>query len=388
MTSTPREFRAWKAVICLADAHRGKEKVREPFHNSPYSAGPRNVKLIEWLSAIGRRLSARPGASGREPPAAGRQLIWTSSITLLYAHRRFLDHDTGRHPESAVRLEHVTRLLDSSGRAERCVRPDWQPACDLELLSVHGGDYLNALADFASRGGGRMDADTVVSPASFDVARLAAGSVCDAVRRVVAGNDLTALCLVRPPGHHALADRAMGFCLLGNVAIAARLAIDELRLDRVMIVDWDVHHGNGTQDMFYDEGRVGFFSTHRWPFWPGTGAADETGRGDGLGATKNLSIEFGTPRREYLTRFADELHTFAVKMKPQLVLISAGFDAHAADPIGSLGLETEDFAELTHIVQTVADDHAAGRIVSVLEGGYNPPVLAECVAVHLEGLRS
>ena len=307
-------------------------------------------------------------------------------MTLLYADRRFLDHDTGRHPECSNRLEHITRLLDSSGVADRCVRPTWQPAGDAELHAVHDADYLDAVAALAGRGGGRIDADTVVSSASFDVARLAAGAACDAVRRVVGGEDRSALCLVRPPGHHAVADRAMGFCLLGNVAVAARVALDELQLARVLIVDWDVHHGNGTQDMFYDEGRVGYFSAHRWPFYPGTGAADETGRGDGLGATKNLPIEFGTPRRDYLSRFAGELDAFAGRIKPQLVLISAGFDSHAADPIGSLGLETEDFAELTRIVQAVANDHAAGRIVSVLEGGYNPPVLAECVAVHLEEL--
>lgn len=144
-------------------------------------------------------------------------------MTLLYAHRRFLDHDTGRHPESAVRLEHVARLLDSSGLADRCVRPDWGPAEDAELQVVHDADYLAAVAALAKRGGGRIDADTVVSAASFDVAQLAAGAVCDAVRRVVGGEDHTALCLVRPPGHHALADRAMGFCLLGNVAIAGEL---------------------------------------------------------------------------------------------------------------------------------------------------------------------
>ncbi len=309
-------------------------------------------------------------------------------MTLLYADRRFLDHDTGRHPESPVRLEHVTRLLDNTGLADRCVRPAWQPADDAELLAVHDGDYLESLAALADRGGGQVDADTVVSRKSFNVARLAAGAACDAVRRVVSGEDRSALCLVRPPGHHALASRAMGFCLLGNVAMAARLAVDELELDRVLIVDWDVHHGNGTQDIFYDDERVGFFSAHRWPFYPGTGAADETGRGDGLGGTKNLPIQFGTPRREYLAHFADELYAFAAKMKPQLVLISAGFDSHAADPVGSLGLETEDFGELTSIVQSVAKGHAAGRIVSVLEGGYNPPVLAECVAIHLEGLIS
>ena len=178
----------------------------------------------------------------------------------------------------------------------------------------------------------------------------------------------------------------MGFCLLNNVAIGAKLAFDQLELDRVLIVDWDVHHGNGTQDIFYEDPRVGFFSMHRWPFWPGTGAADETGRGDGLGATLNLPIALGTPRQAILDRFAGELDAFDDRMKPQLVLVSAGFDAHVADPIGSLGLETEDFGDLTQTVRAVAEDHAAGRVVSVLEGGYNPLALAECVCVHLEGL--
>jgi acetoin utilization deacetylase AcuC-like enzyme len=307
-------------------------------------------------------------------------------MTLLYADRRFLDHRTGAHPESPVRLEHITALLDSTGLAERCVRPAWQAASDAELFSVHEKGYLASVAAMTQRGGGRLDPDTVVSPASFDVARLAAGAACDAVRRVVAGEAQTALCLVRPPGHHALADRAMGFCLMNNVAIAARLAINYLGVERVLIVDWDVHHGNATQDTFYEDPRVAFFSIHRWPFYPGTGAADETGRSAGLGYTKNVPVTFGLPRRDYLERFADELHKFSANAKPQLVLISAGFDAHAADPIGSLGLETEDFAELTRIVQDIAEAHAGGRIVSVLEGGYNPPMLAECVALHLETL--
>jgi len=307
-------------------------------------------------------------------------------VTLLYAHRRFLDHQTGSHPEAPGRLEAISTRLAGSGLVHRCQRPIWEPASHAQLLAVHDGDYLDSVADLCRRGGGRLDADTVASPASYDVARLAAGAACDATRRVLAGEDSTALCLVRPPGHHALADRAMGFCLLGNVAVAAKLAIDEFQLDRVLVVDWDVHHGNGTQDLFYDDQRVGFFSIHRWPFWPGTGAVDETGHGDGLGATRNLPVTFGTSRRDYLAHFTDELAAFAARMKPQLVLVSAGFDSHAADPIGSLGLETEDFATLTSVVQSVADDHAAGRVVSVLEGGYNPPVLADCVALHLEGL--
>lgn len=176
----------------------------------------------------------------------------------------------------------------------------------------------------------------------------------------------------------------MGFCLLGNVAIAARLALEELGLDRVLIVDWDVHHGNGTQAEFYDDPRVGFFSLHRWPFYPGTGKEDETGMGDGLGFTKNLPVAMGTSRDRCTSLFARELGDFADKLQPQLVLLSAGFDAHAADPVGSLGWETEDFVSLTQTAMDIAAVHSEGRLVSVLEGGYNPPVLAECVAAHLD----
>jgi acetoin utilization deacetylase AcuC-like enzyme len=253
---------------------------------------------------------------------------------------------------------------------------------------VHAAVYVDALADLAGRGGGRPEPDTVVGPASFDVALLAAGAAVDAVDRVLIGEDRTALCLSRPPGHHAMADHAMGFCLLNNVAIAARVAIDEHAVEHVLVVDWDVHHGNGTQDAFYADGRVGFFSAHRWPFYPGSGAADETGTGNGFGATRNLPITFGTPRATYRDRFRRDLEDFASRLRPQLVLVSAGFDAHREDPIGSLGLEVEDFAALTEMVLDVAAVHADGRVVSLLEGGYNPPVLAECVAAHLRGLLS
>lgn len=251
---------------------------------------------------------------------------------------------------------------------------------------MHEPGHIEHIAAIAARGGGHVDSDTVISLASFEVARLAAGAACDAVDRVLGGEAKTALCLVRPPGHHATAERAMGFCLFNNVAVAAAVARAEHQVDRVLIVDWDVHHGNGTQDLFYADGSVAFMSAHRWPFYPGTGAADEMGTGDGLGATLNLPIAFGTPRQAYCELFASQLEKFAERIRPQLVLISAGFDAHRADPIGSLGLEVEDFSELTKRVCEVAAVHAGGRIVSMLEGGYNPPVLAECVEAHLRGL--
>jgi acetoin utilization deacetylase AcuC-like enzyme len=178
-------------------------------------------------------------------------------------------------------------------------------------------------------------------------------------------------------------NRAMGFCVFNNIAVAARLAVDTLGLDRVLIVDWDIHHGNGTQATFWEEPRVGFLSVHRWPFYPGTGDSDETGGGRGLSTTLNLPVEYGTSRKDYLTLFGDNLEQFAAKIQPQLVLLSAGFDTHRLDPVGDLGLETEDFIPLTNLVLDVADTYAGGKIVSVLEGGYDPKLLGDCVAVHL-----
>lgn len=304
-------------------------------------------------------------------------------MTLLYYDRRFLDHETGAHPERPLRLATAINHLEHAGLVAQCARPPW-PAVTLDRLTrVHRLPYVEAVAAFAERGGGSIESDTVVSRASYDVALLAAGAVCDAVERVASGDERRALCLVRPPGHHALEASAMGFCLFNHVAIGARLAVTELALDRVMVVDWDVHHGNGTQDTFWRDAQVGFFSIHRWPFYPGTGRTSETGAGPGLGTTMNLPTEFGIPRRDYLDRFRGSLEAFAARHQPQLVLISAGFDSHRADPIGSLGLESEDFAALTKVVLDVADAYAGGKVVSVLEGGYNPQALAESVEAHV-----
>jgi acetoin utilization deacetylase AcuC-like enzyme len=304
-------------------------------------------------------------------------------MTLLYTSPIFLDHNTGNHPERAERLEQITAQLSKSGLDQKCKQLEWQPATIERLARVHKRDYVESVEKFAERGGGRIEADTTVSRDSYKVALHAAGAVCDAVERVVKGQDKQALCLVRPPGHHALTDSAMGFCLFNNVAIGARVATKELDLDRVLIVDWDVHHGNATQDAFWTDGQVGFLSIHRWPFYPGTGAKDETGEGRGLGMISNLPTEFGISRDDYLKKFTAELQRFAAKVKPQLVIISAGFDSHREDPVGSLGLETEDFEPITNAVLDVADSFADGKVVSVLEGGYNPPKLADSVELHL-----
>jgi acetoin utilization deacetylase AcuC-like enzyme len=199
------------------------------------------------------------------------------------------------------------------------------------------------------------------------------------------GRGRNALCLVRPPGHHATPTHSMGFCLFNNIALAAQRARQAHDLKRILIVDWDVHHGNGTQDIFYADPEVQFFSVHRYGrgFYPGSGAADETGTGAGLGRTLNLPLRFGVSRKEYLAAFAAGLETAADAIKPELILLSAGFDAHAADPIGSLGLEVEDFADMTRMILQTARTHSGGRLVSCLEGGYDLEALALSVEAHL-----
>jgi acetoin utilization deacetylase AcuC-like enzyme len=307
-------------------------------------------------------------------------------MALLYFDPLFLQHDTGDHPESATRIIPAARQLNSIVIHFGCIRPSWEPLAPEALTRIHSSSYIESIRKLAEGGGGNLDHDTVLSARSFDVASAAAGAVCDAVDEVIAGVERHAFCLIRPPGHHASRNKGMGFCLFNNVALGARRAIDQHGLDRVLIVDWDVHHGNGTQEIFWEDGRVGFFSIHRHPFYPGTGAADEIGAGAGLGTKLNVPITFGTPRAAYLQQFNTGLERLATEIRPQLILISAGFDAHRLDPVGSLGLESEDFGEMTRSVLAVANSYAGGRVVSALEGGYNPTAVADCVEKHVQQL--
>jgi acetoin utilization deacetylase AcuC-like enzyme len=309
-------------------------------------------------------------------------------MTLLFRDPLFLQHDTGRHPENANRLRAILARLERAALLNRCAPGAYEPLSEEAVARVHHPDMVRRARAVAGQGGGHLDADTVVSPDSYRVALAAAGACAAAVDAVLRGADTTALCLVRPPGHHATPDRSMGFCLFNNVALVARRARDAHGLTRLLVVDWDVHHGNGTQDIFYDDPEVFFYSIHRYGhgFYPGTGARGETGHGRGLGYTFNEPVRYGTSAREYHGRFLAGLQKAADKIRPELVLLSAGFDAHAADPIGSLGLGAEDFAVLTRAVLEVAGVHSGGRLVSCLEGGYNLDALAESVQAHLEQL--
>ena len=310
-------------------------------------------------------------------------------MVTLYTDEAMLKHvPAPKHPERPERLQAILRQLDRVGLRQQLTPGKARPATRDELLRVHPAEQLDRIASFEKAGGGLIEADTWVFPGTNQAALLAAGMVVEAVSRVVEGKETQAICLVRPPGHHARPGEAMGFCVYGNVAVAAADAIQRLGLQRVLIVDFDVHHGNGTQEIFYEDPRVGFYSIHRHPFYPGTGLKNETGTGKGLGFTKNVPLPFGTSRADYLAAFRASVADFAEKIRPELLILSAGFDAHAEDPVGSLGLEVEDFETITKEMTGLAKAHCGGRLVSVLEGGYNVPILAGCVAAHARTLLS
>jgi acetoin utilization deacetylase AcuC-like enzyme len=255
-------------------------------------------------------------------------------------------------------------------------------ASDQDILACHTESYLRLARREIESGAKKLDTGcTYVCSSSLKAAYYAAGAACVAVDAVLGGHAKNAFCLTRPPGHHATANRGMGFCIFNNVAVAARYAQRKYRLNRVLIVDWDVHHGNGTQDIFYEDGSVFYFSTHQFPWYPWTGSKDETGRGRGLGATMNCPLARGAGRKEFFTAFGrlgDAMHRF----RPDLVIVSAGFDARHGDPLGRLQLTDEDFRDLTGMVLEMAHQHAGGRLVSVLEGGYNLAGLASASAAH------
>ncbi len=301
----------------------------------------------------------------------------------------YLKHHTGAgHPERPERLTAIVERLEKAGLLKDLIRLKATPASLEWITTVHTPEYVERVRKSCQSELGYVDSpDAPASRDSYEVALHAVGGVQRAVDAVVDGRVRNVFCAVRPPGHHALKDKAMGFCLFNNVAIAAKYIQKKHKLGKVLIVDWDVHHGNGTQAIFNDDPTVFYFSVHQSPFYPGTGSAAETGAGKGLGFKRNVPLPAGSGDGEYKKAFVEELEPAAAAFKPDFVLVSAGFDAAQADLLGGMNVTPEGFAELTRVVKRIAEKHCGGRLVTVLEGGYNLDSLAASVAAHVRALR-
>jgi len=298
----------------------------------------------------------------------------------------YLEHDTGDHVENSQRLVATMSHLEDTGTKERITMLAPRPASLEEVELVHSPEYISSVKDRAERGGGWLDPDTIVCPRSYEVALYAAGGLLTAVEAVTNGEVDSAFALVRPPGHHALRSRAMGFCIFNNVAIAAKFALSKFNLDRVLIADFDVHHGNGTQDTFYADPQVLYFSTHEYPYYPGTGGINETGTGKGEGTTVNFPMAAGWGDEEYLRAFNDVLVPVARRFQPQLILVSAGFDPHWADQLAMMRVSIIGFAEMVMILKKLAAELCQEHLIFTLEGGYNLSVVASSIKATFDVL--
>jgi acetoin utilization deacetylase AcuC-like enzyme len=288
----------------------------------------------------------------------------------------YLEHNLRGHPENQKRLTTTLRILGDYGMLERLTPIPAVPITPERLERAHRPRYIAQVHRVSHQGGGHLDMDTYVSPASYDAALMAAGGLVEATRAVLDGEIANAFALVRPPGHHALQARGMGFCLFNNVAIAARYALAERGLDRVLILDFDVHHGNGTQDEFETDPAAIYISTHQYPHYPGTGHWDETGHGPGLGSIVNVPLAGGVGDQGFGRIFSEIVGPVAWRFQPQLILVSAGYDAHWDDPLASLRLSVAGYAGIARALRDLAEELCNGHLVFTLEGGYHLEALA------------
>ncbi|MGQ3686272.1 MAG: histone deacetylase family protein [Candidatus Loosdrechtia sp.] len=308
-------------------------------------------------------------------------------MTILIYDDIFLQHDTGdSHPENAKRLKNTVKHLRtiSLWTQLRIERP--RVASSEEIAVIHPQTYIQSIKKTADAGGGWIDSDTIVSTGSYNAAVHAVGAALTASDLIMSGENTNAFCLVRPPGHHATPTRAMGFCLFNTVAIAAKYLQSQYHLEKILIIDWDVHHGNGTQEAFYDDPTVMYLSLHRYPFYPGSGKKEETGRDKGNGYTINMPLPATITAKEYSELFTNTLEQNIHRFAPEFIIISAGFDTYKKDPIGGLHLDKDDFGVLTDIVIKFAKEYCSGRIISCLEGGYHLTDLPLCIDAHLKAL--
>jgi len=298
----------------------------------------------------------------------------------------YLQHDTGEHPENASRLALAMAQLQQANLLPRLAPVGVEAASLADLARVHDPSLVQQVRQLSQRGGGFIDSDTVVGPRSYEAALCAVGGSIVAVRAVLAGQVQSAFALVRPPGHHATRAEAMGFCLFNNIALGARYALSRHRLNRILIVDWDLHHGDGTAHIFDNDNRVLYFSTHQSPAYPGTGAVREIGQGKGAGFTINVPLRPGAGNAQYVKIYRALLDPVARAFKPELILVSAGFDIYYQDPLGEMKVTPRGFAYLTRILMNIADDCCGGKLVMVLEGGYHIDGLTESVKSVLREL--
>lgn len=310
--------------------------------------------------------------------------------TALVHHPICLKHDTGEgHPETPARYKVVLDALRGDKELWGNLLEIEAPAAPRgNILACHTAQHFKNVETAAEEGRMYLDADTVISMSSFDVGLHGAGGACRAVDAVMRGEADNAFLAMRPPGHHATRETAMGFCLFNNVAVAARYAQQKYKeIERVAIVDWDVHHGNGTQGIFFDDPSVFFFSTHQYPWYPGTGSRGEIGHGRGKGFTLNVPVKAQTPAKEQRRMFEAAIGEISSRFTPDIIFISAGFDAHVSDPLGQLKLENEDFVSMTRTVKDWAKQVCQNRVVSCLEGGYNLETLGQSVHAHVKELK-